>query len=59
MSSYTGLYVQRLSSSEIFSVQAADTGGKSLLLNPDDCVNRGIKPPIDEPPDFWKYHSSS
>lgn len=58
MSSYTGLYVQRLSNGEIFSVQVADTGGNSLPLNPDDYVNRGIRPPIGELPDSGKYHSS-
>lgn len=55
MSSYTGLYVQRLDNGTVFSVQVVDTAGNSLPLEPDTYVQRGIKPPIESLPDQKDY----
>lgn len=51
MSSYTGLFVQRLSNGEIHSVQVADPSGNSLPLQPANYIQRQINPPIDQLPD--------
>lgn len=55
VSSYEGLYVIRSESGNIDSVQVRDHGGNSLPLTPDDYVARGIKPPIEQLPDFGQY----
>lgn len=55
MSSYVGLYVQRLNSGVIHGVQVRDPGGNELSLSPDDYVNRGIRPLIDELPDIADF----
>jgi hypothetical protein len=57
MSSYTGIYVQRLSSGEIHSVQVKDTAGNSIPLDPAVYVQRGIQPPIDQLPDLRDLQS--
>lgn len=55
MSSYTGLYVQRLSNGEIASVQVVDPFGNSLSLEPEIYTERQIKPPIEQLPDMENY----
>lgn len=57
MSSYTGLYVQRLSTGQIHSVQVRDTGGNALPLDPHEYIRRGINPPIEQLPDQDAYHA--
>lgn len=51
MTSYIGLYVQRLEDGTIHGVQVVDTGGNSLSLDPEIYIQRGIEPPIDQLPD--------
>lgn len=55
MSSYTGLFVQRLENGEIHNVQVEDTGGISIPLDPKTYMERGIKPPINQLPDAKDY----
>lgn len=55
MSSYTGLYVQRLSDGTIHSVQVADPFGNSIPLDPDVYIEREVKPPIEQLPDAADY----
>lgn len=55
MSSYTGLYVQRLSNGEIHSVQVVDPFGNSLPLEPAIYIQRQINPPIEQLPDVNNY----
>jgi hypothetical protein len=50
MSTYTGLYVQRLSDGTIFNVQVRDPRGNETGLIPQDYEARGILPPIDQLP---------
>ncbi len=50
LSSYTGLYVQRLNDGTVYSVQVTDPYGNELPLNPQDYIDRGIQPPIDQLP---------
>ena len=59
MSSYTGLYVQRLSNGIIHSVQVVDSGGNSLPLNPDIYIERQIKPSIGQLPDIDSYKAAT
>jgi len=56
-SSYTGLYVQRLSDGKIHSVQVVDTAGNSIPLDPHIYIERDIKPPMEQLPDEKDYHS--
>jgi hypothetical protein len=56
-SSYKGLYVQRLSSGGIYSVQVVDSGGNAFPLEPAEYVSRGIQPPIDSLPDLEQYQN--
>ena len=58
MSSYKGLYVQRLSDGTIHSVQVEDSAGNSLPLDPQEYVRRGIKPDIDQLPDVESYQKA-
>lgn len=55
MSSYTGLYVQRLSTGQIHGVQVRDTAGTDVPLDPTEYRARGIQPPIEELPDLEEY----
>lgn len=55
MSSYKGLYVQRLENGQVHSVQVEDTGGNSIPLDPNTYQERGISPPIDSLPDAQDY----
>ena len=50
--SYTGLYVQKLASGEIVSVQVRDAEGIDLPLSPEDYRARGILPEIDHLPEL-------
>ena len=59
MSSYTGLYVQRLSNGEIASVQVDDPFGTSLPLEPQIYIKRQIKPPIEQLPDIDGYKAAA
>lgn len=59
MSSYTGLYVQRLSNGKIDSVQVVDPSGNSLPLDPQTYIERQIKPPIEQLPDFDDYKAAA
>jgi hypothetical protein len=47
-SSYTGLYVQRLSNGTIYSVKVKDPNGNEYSLDPVEYVKQGIQPPIDQ-----------
>ena len=55
MSSYTGLYVQRLSTGVICGVQVLDTAGKENSIDPDVYLQYGIQPPIEQLPDLEEY----
>jgi hypothetical protein len=57
-SSYTGLYVQRLSDGIIHNVQVVDTAGISIPLDPDTYIERDVKPPIDQLPDQEDYNQN-
>ncbi|MFA7242410.1 MAG: hypothetical protein WC091_20035 [Sulfuricellaceae bacterium] len=59
MSSYTGLYVQRLSNGDIDSVQVVDPFGNSLPLAPETYIERQVSPPIDQLPDIKNYKPAS
>jgi len=50
MSTYTGLYVQRLSDGTIFNVQVRDPSDHESGLTPEDYEAKGILPPIDQLP---------
>lgn len=58
VSSYKGLYVQRLNDGTIDSVQVVDPGGNSIPLDPQTYVNRQVEPPIEELPDLESYQKS-
>lgn len=58
MSSYTGLYVQRLNNGKIDSVQVVDPFGNSLPLEPETYIERQIKPPLEELPDIDDYRAA-
>jgi hypothetical protein len=58
MSSYTGLYVQRLSNGVIFGVQVLDTAGMENSLDPVVYQQRGIQPPIERLPDLEDYSNN-
>tara|TARA_R100000306_G_C4348443_1_gene128852 strand:- start:114 stop:290 length:177 start_codon:yes stop_codon:yes gene_type:complete len=58
MSSYKGLYVQRLDDGTIDSVQVEDTAGISMPFDPDEYVRRGIKPDISCLPDIDDYEKA-
>lgn len=59
MSSYTGLYVQRLSNGKIDSVQVVDPFGNSLPLDPETYIERQIKPSIEQLPDIDSYKAAA
>ncbi|MDD4963248.1 MAG: hypothetical protein PHI11_04935 [Gallionella sp.] len=59
MSSYTGLYVQRLSNGKIDSVQVVDPFGNSLPLVPETYIERQIRPPIEQLPDIDGYKAAA
>ena len=56
MSSFTGLYVQRLSTGAICDVQIIDAAGNENSLAPDVYLQRGIQPPIEQLPDLVEYN---
>ena len=55
VTSYTGLFVQKLSDGTIFSVQVTDPFGNSIPLEPDIYIEREIKPDIDKLPTSDEY----
>tara|TARA_R110002110_G_scaffold290721_2_gene504804 strand:- start:422 stop:601 length:180 start_codon:yes stop_codon:yes gene_type:complete len=55
MSSYKGLFVQKLDNSQIIDVQVEDPHGNSLTLPEDDYRSRGILPLIEDLPDSKNY----
>jgi hypothetical protein len=55
---YTGLYIQKLTSGEIVSVQVRDTAGIDLPLSPEDYRARGIQPEIERLPDLATYRDT-
>ena len=59
MSSYTGLYVQRLSNGILHNVQVFDPFGNSIPLDPETYVARGIKPLIEQLPDEKTYFNAT
>ncbi|MCX7067175.1 MAG: hypothetical protein NTW85_05730 [Methylococcales bacterium] len=59
MSSYTGLYVQRLEDGTIYSVQVIDIGGIDIPLDPQIYRERNINPPIELLPDQKNYQKNS
>lgn len=59
MSSYTGLYVQRLNNGKIDSVQVVDPFGNSLPLDPETYIKRQIKPSIEQLPDIDSYKAAA
>jgi hypothetical protein len=58
MSSYTGIYVQRLSEGTVCSVQVEDSFGNSLSLDPLEYQRRKINPPFDKLPDINDYQQT-
>lgn len=59
MSSYTGLYVQRLSNGEIHSVQVTDSFDNLLTLEPAVYIQRQINPPIAQLPDVNDFNPTA
>lgn len=57
-SSYRGVYVQRDSQGNVWSVQVVDIGGVSIPLPPHEYIDKKCNPPIHELPDESVYHSS-
>lgn len=57
MTSYKGLYVQRLEDGTIFGVQVADSSGNSISLLPQTYIEREVCPPIESLPDQANYQS--
>jgi hypothetical protein len=55
MSSYTGLYVQRLESGQIHAVQVRDTAGNELSIDPSTYEQRSVQPPLHALPDLATY----
>ena len=58
MENYKGLFIQKLSNGEIFSVQVQDTHGHDIAINTLDYIIRGIKPDIKLLPDERTYSKS-
>lgn len=56
-SSYTGLYIQRLSDETIHSVQIIDTAGNSMPLDPNIYTERDIRLSMEQLPDEKDYNS--
>jgi hypothetical protein len=55
MSSYRGIYVQRLSDGTIHSVQVVDSAGNSIPLDPQVYLQRAIEPAMDALPDVAEF----
>jgi hypothetical protein len=58
MSSFTGLYVQRLSTGVISGVHVLDSAGNDNSLDPDVYIQSGIQPPIEQLPDLEYYNKN-
>ena len=58
MSSYEGLYVQRLTDGTVHSVQVKDSAGNQLPLDPQEYIRRGIGPPLETLPDMQNYRDA-
>lgn len=58
MSSFTGLYVQRLNSGEISGVYVLDATGTENALDPNVYTQSGIQPPIEQLPDLVEYNQT-
>lgn len=58
MTSFTGLYVQRLSTGVICDVQVIDAAGNENSLAVDVYQKNGIQPPIEQLPDMEVYNKS-
>ena len=54
----TGLYVQRLNSGAIHSVQVVDSANNSRPMDPHTYTARGIQPPIEQLPDMEHYDAA-
>jgi hypothetical protein len=54
-SNYKGIYVQRYSNGQIHNVQVAYLNGNSIPLNPDDYLERDVKPLMESLPDVGEY----
>lgn len=50
-----GLYVQRLSTGVVHSVQVRDDAGMERPVDPNVYINRGYEPSIDSLPDLEDY----
>ena len=50
-----GLYVQRLSTGDVHSVQIKDDAGMEWPVDPSVYITRGYEPPIDSLPDLEEY----
>jgi hypothetical protein len=55
MSSYTGIYVHRLASGEVYAVQVRDTAAIELSIDPATCQQRLVQPPLHELTDLETY----
>jgi hypothetical protein len=55
MTTYTGLYVSRLSDGTIYSVQVRDSTGVELPLNPEQYADRGVQPVMTLLPNAENY----
>jgi hypothetical protein len=55
MSTYVGLYVQRLENGSMHNVQVQDFAGNEIPLSPEEYDHRGIHPDIGELPDEADY----
>lgn len=54
-SNYTGLYVNRLESGDIFGVQVVDVSGNGYNLDPQVYIDRGVLPDINSLPNSEEY----
>jgi hypothetical protein len=55
MTTYSGIFVQRLTDGTIYSVQVRDSAGNQNALEPATYSERGIQPPIDSLPTKEDY----
>ena len=58
MSTYVGLYVQRLSDGTIYNVQVRDAAGIELPLTPEQYRASGIRPELESLPDVEAYRTA-
>ena len=59
MSTYKGIFVQRLNDGTIYGVQVLEESGHEVTWKPGDYIERGIEPAIDSLPNQEDYEKKS